>query len=24
LEIEPGDGDAQRLRCLQALALWRS
>ena len=23
LEIEPGDGDVQRARCLQALALWR-
>ncbi len=23
LEIEPGDGDAQRTRCLEALALWR-
>jgi len=22
LEIEPGDGDAQRARCLEALALW--
>jgi len=22
LEIEPGDGDAQRTRCLEALALW--
>ena len=22
-EIEPGDGDAQRARCLEALALWR-
>jgi uncharacterized protein (DUF58 family) len=24
LELEPGDGDTQRLRCLQALALWPS
>ena len=24
VEVEPGDGDAQRLRCLQALALWQS
>jgi uncharacterized protein (DUF58 family) len=24
LAIEPGDGDGQRLRCLQALALWQS
>ncbi|MEO8309721.1 MAG: DUF58 domain-containing protein [Caldimonas sp.] len=23
LEIEPGDGEAQRTRCLEALALWR-
>ena len=23
VEIEPGDGDAQRARCLEALALWR-
>ena len=23
LEIEPGDGDGQRARCLEALALWR-
>ena len=23
LEIEPGDGDVQRARCLQALALWQ-
>ena len=23
LEIEPGDGAAQRTRCLEALALWR-
>jgi uncharacterized protein (DUF58 family) len=22
-EIEPGDGDVQRARCLEALALWR-
>ena len=22
LEIEPGDGEAQRMRCLEALALW--
>jgi len=24
VEIDPGDGDAQRVRCLEALALWRS
>jgi uncharacterized protein (DUF58 family) len=24
LAIEPGDGDGQRLRCLQALALWQT
>jgi uncharacterized protein (DUF58 family) len=24
VEIDPDDGDAQRLRCLEALALWRS